>query len=233
MFFRQIFDRTTCTYTYLLADGGQAVLIDPVLERAEQDLQLLEQLGLQLKYVLETHVHADHVTAAATLRDATGCEVVLGRETGATGANLVVADRDRLNFGSRHIVARETPGHTAGCITYVLDDESMAFTGDTLFVRGCGRTDFQEGSAQQLYQSVNEKIFSLPDACRIYPGHDYKGQTVSTVGEERRFNPRLGGGRSEAEFVAIMDGLNLPPPAKIKVAVPANLNVGAGAVALA
>jgi glyoxylase-like metal-dependent hydrolase (beta-lactamase superfamily II) len=224
---RQLFDRETCTYTYLLADAGQAVLIDPVLEQSERDLELLDQLGLELAYVVETHVHADHVTAAATLRDRTGCQVVFGRDAGATGADLIVGDGDRIPFGDRYLIARETPGHTAGCVTYVADDLSMAFTGDTLFVRGCGRTDFQDGDARALYRSVHDKIFTLPDACTIYPGHDYKGRTCTTVGEERQFNPRLGGHRTESDFVAIMDGLGLAPPARIDVAVPANRNAGA------
>ncbi len=224
---RQLFDRATCTYTYVLADRGQAIIIDPVVDHADRDTELLQQLGLKLVAVLETHVHADHVTAAATLRERTGCQVVFGQDSGATGADVIVGDGDRIEFGARYVIARETPGHTAGCVSYVLDDLSMAFTGDTLFIRGCGRTDFQEGDARALYRSVHDKIFCLPDACRIYPGHDYKGRTVSTVGEERQFNPRLGGGRSETEFVAIMDSLNLSPPAKIKIAVPANLRAGA------
>lgn len=223
---RQLFDRDTCTYTYLLADAGQAVIIDPVLEQAERDLELIEQLGVQLVAVLETHVHADHITAAATLRERTGCQVVFGRDAGVTGADVVVGDGDHVRFGSRYLIARETPGHTAGCITYVVDDLSLAFTGDTLFVRGCGRTDFQEGDARALYRSVHDKIFALPDACFLYPGHDYRGRTVTTVGEERRFNPRLGHGRSEDEFVAIMNALDLAPPARIGVAVPANLSAG-------
>jgi glyoxylase-like metal-dependent hydrolase (beta-lactamase superfamily II) len=226
---RQLFDRETCTYTYLIADEatGKAVIIDPVLEQHERDLTLLEELGLELVAVLETHVHADHVTAAATLREHTGCEVVFGEATGATGADTVVADGDLIHFGARHLVARETPGHTAGCVTYVLDDQSAAFTGDTLFIRGCGRTDFQEGDASALYRSVHDKIFTLPDSCAIYPGHDYKGRTVSTVGEERRYNPRLGGGRTEGDFIGIMDALQLSPPARIHIAVPANLRAGA------
>ena len=224
---RQLFDRDTCTYTYLLADEGKAVIIDPVLERVDRDLQLLDELGLELVCVAETHVHADHVTAAATLRSFTGCSVIYGCDSGALGADTVVGDGDHVRFGSRYLIARETPGHTAGCVTYVLDDLSAAFTGDTLMVRGCGRTDFQEGDARTLYHSVHEKIFSLPDACVVYPGHDYKGRTCSTVGEERHFNPRLGAGKTEGDFAGIMAALQLSPPARIDVAVPANLNAGA------
>jgi len=225
---RQLFDRDTCTYTYLLADPAteEAVLIDSVLEQAERDLELIAQLDLRLVAVLETHVHADHVTGAASLRDRTGCKVVFGRDSGATGADVVVGDQDRVAYGERYLIARETPGHTPGCVTYVADDLSMAFTGDTLMVRGCGRTDFQQGDARRLYRSVHDKIFSLPDGCLIYPGHDYKGRTCSTVGEERRFNPRLGDGKTEDEFVVIMDALDLSPPKRIDVAVPANLAAG-------
>lgn len=225
MMIRQLFDRETCTYTYLLANAGEAVLIDPVLEQHQRDLDLLEQLGLRLVMVLETHVHADHVSAAATLRNATGCEVAFGANAGVTGADVVVGDGDRISFGNRQVIARETPGHTSGCTTYILDDLSAAFTGDTLFVRGCGRTDFQQGDPRSLYRSIHQKIFTLPDSCTVYPGHDYKGRTCSTVSEERQFNPRLSG-RSEDEFVAIMNGLDLPRPAKIDIAVPANLAAG-------
>jgi glyoxylase-like metal-dependent hydrolase (beta-lactamase superfamily II) len=226
--FRQLFDRETCTYTYLLADPEtrQAVIIDPVLEQHERDLSLIEELDLHLVAALETHVHADHVTAAATLRERTGCEVVFGCNSGAIGADIVVGDGDHINYGKLHLVARETPGHTLGCMTYVTADKSMVFTGDTLFIRGCGRTDFQEGDARELYQSVHEKIYTLPDSCVVYPGHDYKGRTCSTVGEERSFNPRLRDGISEDEFVGIMDTLELAPPARIDVAVPANLAGG-------
>lgn len=223
---RQLFDRDTCTCTYVLSDGADAVLIDPVLEQSERDLEMLEQLGLELVAVLETHVHADHVTAAATLRGHTGCHVVFGRDAGATGADIVVGDGDHIPFGRRHLIARETPGHTAGCVTYVLDNRSCAFTGDTLLVRGCGRTDFQEGDARTLYRSVQDKIFTLPASCQLYPGHDYHGRTVTTVSEERQYNPRLGGRRTEGEFMAIMNSLDLAPPARIQIAVPANLGGG-------
>ena len=228
MIFRQLFDRDTCTYTYLLGDEetGDAVLIDPVLENVERDLQFLKELGLTLRYVCETHVHADHVTGAGLLRQKTGCKTCVSRTAGAECADRQVGDGSLVEFGRYGLEVRETPGHTDGCVTYVLQDHSMAFTGDTLFIRGCGRTDFQQGSAERLYRSIHDAIFTLPDECRIYPGHDYKGRTVSTVAEEKQFNPRLGGGKSVEDFAAIMAALDLAPPARLEVSVPANQNCG-------
>lgn len=229
MLFRQLFDRTSCTYTYLLAceRTSQAVLIDPVVACVDRDERLLSELGLTLRWVLETHVHADHVTGSSALRERLGGESVVAANAGVVGASRSVRTGDRIVFGDHHLEARETPGHTSGCVSYVLDDRSAVFTGDTLFVRGCGRTDFQGGSAETLYRSVHEQLFSLPDTTSVYPGHDYNGQTVSTIGEERAHNPRLGGGKDEAAFVAIMASLNLSPPANIDVALPANLRGGA------
>ncbi len=217
MIFRQLFDRESCTYTYLLGDdaSGEAVLIDPVREHVDRDSQLLEELGLTLKYTLETHVHADHITAAGLLCQRLGCQTVLGRNGGAS-----------LGFGGQRIEVLATPGHTACSVSYLVRDHGMVFTGDALFVRGCGRTDFQGGSAEVLYRSIHDAIFSLPEATRIYPGHDYKGRTCTTVAEEKRFNPRLGGGKTVEEFVAIMGALNLAQPTKIDIAVPANRNCG-------
>ncbi len=228
MLFRQLFDRDTCTYTYLLADEetGDAVLIDPVLEQVERDLQLLRELGLTLRYAIETHVHADHVTGGGRLRDETGCQTVVSRFAEADCADRHVEDGTSIPFGRYALEARETPGHTDTCVTYVLQDRSMAFTGDALLVRGCGRTDFQQGDPRRLYESVHRQIFTLPDNCAIYPGHDYKGRPCSSVGEEKRFNPRLGGGKTVEEFVAIMEALDLAPPKRIAVAVPANQNCG-------
>ncbi len=228
MIFRQLFDRETCTYTYILGDEAsrEALVIDPVRELVDRDVQLLAELDLQLKYVLETHVHADHVTSSSLLRKRLGARTVVSAEGGAACCDRPVRDGDVLRFGDRSVVVRTTPGHTNGCVSYVLDDESMVFTGDTLMIRGCGRTDFQEGSAEKLWASVHSKIFSLPERCAVYPGHDYKGRTSSTVGEERRHNPRLGGGRTIQEFIAIMDGLGLAYPQRIDVAVPANLRCG-------
>jgi sulfur dioxygenase len=228
MLIRQLFDSETSTYTYLLADleAKEAVLIDPVLEQVERDARLLRELELRLVATLETHVHADHVTGAAALREVLGSQVVLGARSGAEGADRLLDDGERVEFGRHWVEARLTPGHTDGCVTWVSDDRKAAFTGDALFIRGCGRTDFQQGDALSLYRSVHEKVFSLDDDAVIYPGHDYKGCSSSTVAEERRHNPRLGGGRTEAEFVAIMDGLKLPKPKKIDVAVFANLRCG-------
>ena len=230
MMFRQLFDRESSTYTYLLADEEtrDAVLIDPVREQTERDIGLLEDFGLTLRYVLETHVHADHVTSAGVLRQRLGAKTVLSAAAGAGCPDVLVEDGDTIEVGSITIEARQTPGHTDGCVTYVVDDgeQKRAFTGDTLLIRGCGRTDFQQGSAANLYASVHEKIFTLPDDTPIYPGHDYKGRTMSTVGEEKRLNPRLGGGRDEVEFARIMANLNLAKPKKIDIAVPANMHCG-------
>lgn len=224
--FRQLFDPTSSTYSYLLADGGEALLIDPVFEQAQRDAALLRELGLRLVATLETHVHADHITAAWLHKRQHGSRIVLGTAAGAEGADRLLSHGERLPFGSRHVEARATPGHTNGCMTYVLDDHSRAFTGDALLIRGCGRTDFQQGSAERLYRSVHEQIFKLPEPCLLFPGHDYRGLTVSSVAEERRFNPRLGGDSNVADFAGYMRHLGLPHPKLIDVAVPANLRCG-------
>jgi sulfur dioxygenase len=228
MIFRQLFDPQSSTYTYLLADSStrEAVLIDPVFEHARRDAALVEELGLTLLCTLETHVHADHVTGASLLKKRLGSKIALSGLSGAEGGDTYLADGDKVRFGSHSIEARATPGHTGGCMTYVLDDHSMAFTGDTLLIRGCGRTDFQEGDARRLYQSVREKIFALPDTCLLYPGHDYKGLTASSVGEEKRHNPRLAESIGEGDFVGYMTHLGLPHPKLMQVAVPANLRCG-------
>lgn len=228
MIFRQLFDPESSTYTYLLgdADTREAVLIDPVLEQVERDVQLLDDLGLRLAYALDTHVHADHVTALGRLREMTGCRTGLSTRAGVGCSDLSLGDGDVVPFGRYRLEVRQTPGHTDGCLTYVLHEKSMAFTGDALLIRGSGRTDFQQGNAHTLFRSVREKIFTLPDATLLYPGHDYKGRTVTTVGEEKRLNPRLGMANSEAEFVAIMDNLQLAYPKKIDEALPRNLTCG-------
>lgn len=228
MLFRQLYDTESSTYTYLLADEltHEAVIIDPVLEQLERDVSLIAELGLRLEHVLDTHVHADHVTAAGALRQRLGAKTVVSERGGAPCADRLVKAGAVIRFGRYALEVRETPGHTDGCLTYVTEDRSMAFTGDALLVRGSGRTDFQQGDAHKLYRSVHEQIFSLPDACLLYPAHDYKGRTVTSVAEEKRLNPRLGGGKTEEEFVKIMDALQLPRPKKIDVAVPANLLCG-------
>jgi sulfur dioxygenase len=226
MVFRQLFDPTSSTYSYLLADSGEALLVDPVFEQARRDAALVGELGLRLVATLETHVHADHVTAAWLHRQRLGSAICVGAQSGAEGADRLLAEGDRVVFGRRHLTVRETPGHTAGCLTYVLDDESLAMTGDCLLIRACGRTDFQGGSAARLYRSVHARILTLPGECLVYPAHDYRGLTVTSVGEERRFNPRLGAGIPEADFVGYMDHLGLPHPKQMAVAVPANLRCG-------
>jgi glyoxylase-like metal-dependent hydrolase (beta-lactamase superfamily II) len=202
------------------------VLIDAVRERIDRDLELIAQLELRLLLALETHVHADHVTAAGLLRQRLGCRIGISARAGVHGADLQLADGAEIRFGDHALELRATPGHTIGCGTYVCHAEGMAFTGDALLVRGCGRTDFQGGSASSLYRSVRERIFDLPPATRLYPAHDYRGHTLTTVAEERRFNARLADGRSEADFVALMGRLKLAYPKRIDESVPANLCAG-------
>ncbi|MBK6470943.1 MAG: MBL fold metallo-hydrolase [Betaproteobacteria bacterium] len=224
--FRQLFDATSSTYTYLLASEGDAVLIDPVFEQARRDAALLRELGLRLVATLDTHVHADHVTGAWLLKQRLGSQIAVSGAAGAAGADRLLQHGDRIPFGGRNLEVRATPGHTDGCLSYVLDGQTMAFTGDALLIRGCGRTDFQQGSAERLHASVHTQLFSLPPRCLIYPGHDYRGITASSVAEERRYNPRLGGDASLGDFVGYMQHLGLPHPKLIDVAVPANLRCG-------
>lgn len=228
LIFRQLFDPQSSTYTYLLACSKtkESLLIDPVFEQVRRDAALIEELGLRLLYTVETHIHADHVTGAALLKRRMGSRIAVSATSGAEGADLYLKHGDRLRFGTRHVEARATPGHTHGCMSYVLDDESMAFSGDTLLIRGCGRTDFQQGAAHDMYRSVHLQLFTLPESCVIYPAHDYRGLTATSVAEEKRFNPRLGGALSESDFVGYMKNLNLPHPKKIDIAVPANLKCG-------
>jgi glyoxylase-like metal-dependent hydrolase (beta-lactamase superfamily II)/rhodanese-related sulfurtransferase len=228
MIFRQLFDPQSSTYTYILGDEAsrEAIIIDPVFEQVRRENALLEELGLKLVVTLDTHVHADHVTGAWLLKALTGARIALSAKSGAKGADLYLAHGDRVSFGNRHVEARATPGHTEGCTTFVLDDRSAAFTGDALLIRGCGRTDFQRGSAVELYRSIQAQIFSLPDNCAIYPGHDYAGCTSSSVGEEKKFNPRLGQGIREDDFRGFMDNLGLAHPKQMEIAVPANLQCG-------
>jgi glyoxylase-like metal-dependent hydrolase (beta-lactamase superfamily II) len=222
----QLFDAVSSTYTYLLTvpDSDAAVIIDPVDHHCERDLAHVVRLGLRLEYIIETHAHADHVTSAGRLRQLTGAHTAVPSGCGIPPAEVQLRDGDVIRFGNGEtITVLHTPGHTAGSMCYVWRDN--VFTGDTLLIDGCGRTDFQGGSAAALYDSITTKLFALPDAMRVWPGHDYKGQAVSTIGWEKTHNARLAG-RGRDDFIALMDGLHLPQPKLIDIAVPANRNLG-------
>ncbi|XP_069559855.1 persulfide dioxygenase ETHE1, mitochondrial [Brachyistius frenatus] len=226
LLFRQLFELQSSTYTYLLADTEtkEAVVIDPVLETIDRDLKLMEELGLNLTLAVNTHCHADHITSTGLMKKRlVGLQSAISKWSGAS-ADILLSEGDKISFGKHCLTVRCTPGHTDGCVTLVLGDQSLAFTGDALLIRGCGRTDFQQGCPKKLYESVHQKIFTLPDHCLLYPAHDYSGRTVSTVAEERKFNPRLT--KSVEEFVDIMNNLKLPKPQKIDISVPANLVCG-------
>jgi len=228
MIFRQLFDQQSSTYTYLLADPASrdALLIDPVFEQARREVALVEELGLELRWTLETHVHADHVTGAWLLRERLGSRIAISAASGAQGADRYLHHEERIELGKRSLEARATPGHTRGCLSYVLDDRSMAFTGDALLIRGCGRTDFQQGDPRTLYRSVRAELFSLPDGCLVYPAHDYRGLTATSVGEEKLYNPRLAESVGEQDFAGYMTNLGLAHPKQMDEAVPANLQCG-------
>lgn len=225
MIFRQLFERESSTYTYLLAPrrGGEALLIDPVKEETPKYLQLIEELDLKLVFALDTHVHADHVTALGDLRDATGCASIMGDESRAECVSMKVSDGETIRVDGLELRAMYTPGHTDDSYSFVMDDR--VFTGDTLLIRGTGRTDFQNGDPAQQYESIFGRLLTLPDDTLVYPAHDYKGWTVSTIGEERAHNPRLQV-QSRDEYVALMKGLRLANPKQMDVAVPANLACG-------
>lgn len=224
MIFRQLFDTESSTYTYLIGDEAtrKAVLIDPVLEQVDRDLQLVSELELTLTHVFDTHVHADHVTASGVLRERTQCTVV-GGVGGAACANVQVRHGDEVHVGQLVFRVLATPGHTDDSVSYLLADR--VFTGDALLVRGTGRTDFQNGNAGQLHDSITRLLFGLPDETLVYPAHDYKGRTVTSIAEEKRHNPRLAG-KSREEFIHLMENLQLPKPKKIDLAVPANRACG-------
>jgi glyoxylase-like metal-dependent hydrolase (beta-lactamase superfamily II) len=230
MLFRQLFDPETSTYTYLIADQEtrEAVLVDPVIEQVERDLQLLEELNLKLVYCLETHVHADHITGTAKLREETGCLGVVPEKAQVACADRLVKEGEMITVGSVAIEVICTPGHTDSHAAYLVNKTHL-LTGDALLIRGCGRTDFQSGDAALMYQSITQKLFTLPDETLVYPGHDYRGHTVSTIGEEKKFNPRFVG-RDQANFTEFMANLNLPNPKKIMEAVPANQQCGQATV---
>jgi sulfur dioxygenase len=226
MIFRQLFEPQSSTYTYLVASEAtrEAALIDPVVEEVETYVRLLEELGLTLAYTLETHLHADHVTAAARLRERLGSRSVTHAESGAECADVKVREGDVVAIGDVRLEVREVPGHTNADVAYVAADR--VFTGDALLIDGCGRTDFQHGDSGRLYDSVHAKIFSLPPETLIFPAHDYRGNTSSTVGRERETNARLGGGRTREDFVALMAQLKLAYPKQIDRALPANQACG-------
>jgi len=228
MIFRQLFERESSTYTYLLADvdSKHALLIDPVAGQEAQYLQLLQDFGLQLRYAIDTHVHADHVTALGKLRELTGCESLMGEQSEVACVSRSFADGDHLRLGDIVLQALYTPGHTDDSYSFYCQSANgqRLFSGDTLLIRGSGRTDFQNGDAAQQYQSL-QKLLALPEDTLVYPGHDYKGWQVSSIGEEKRFNPRLQV-QSQAEYELLMAGLNLPNPAQMDIAVPANRQCG-------
>lgn len=226
MLFRQLFDQDTWTYTYLIADldTKEAIFIDPVLEQVERDVTLLRELGLTLKFCLETHIHADHVTGTGQLRERLGCKGIVPENANAACADDHVKHGQVLQVGSIPIKAIETHGHTDSHMAYLVNGTHL-FTGDALLIRGCGRTDFQSGDAGTLYDHVTQRLFTLPDETLVYPGHDYRGQTVSTIGEEKQFNPRFVG-KNRDSFIEFMNTLNLPDPKKIMEAVPANEQCG-------
>ena len=235
MLFRQLFDADSSTYTYLLADQktGDAVLIDPVREHMDSYLRLLDELELKLVMAVDTHVHADHITALGLLRAATGCVTYMGQQAQADCVSARFSDGDKLRFGSHELVAIYTPGHTDDSYSFYLDDNGQhyVFTGDTLLIRGTGRTDFQKGDAHQQYHSLFERLLSLPGHTAVFPAHDYKGWTTSSIAEERLHNPRLQVA-SEAEYVQLMHALKLPNPRLMDVAVPANRACGMPAASL-
>ncbi|MPS48769.1 MBL fold metallo-hydrolase [Methylobacillus sp.] len=225
MIFRQLFDQESSTYTYLLGDESskEALLIDPVDSGLQHYLTLLDQYGLVLKYSLDTHVHADHITASGLLRQETSTLTGIGSRCNALLADLQLQHGDQLSLGQHIVDVLATPGHTAGSVSYLMNDR--VFTGDSLMINGCGRTDFQGGDPGTLYDSITGQLFTLPDETLVYPGHDYKGYRVSAIGQEKAINPRLAG-KSREEFIAIMNSLDLPKPDMLEVAVPANKRLG-------
>lgn len=227
MIFRQLFDEQSHAYTYLLGSNGEALLIDPVIGKIDQYIQLLKELNLKLVKVIDTHVHADHVTALGKLRDLTGCISLMSKESQVSCASENFQDGDIIKVGDIALLAIHTPGHTDDSYSFYIasEDGGLLFTGDTLLIRGSGRTDFQNGSARDQYDSLFNKLLSLPENTLVYPGHDYRGYTVSTLGEEKLHNPRLQVENQES-YVALMDNLNLSTPALMHIAIPINKSCG-------
>ncbi|XP_065653839.1 uncharacterized protein LOC136071931 [Hydra vulgaris] len=223
--FRQLFDSESWTYTYIVGckTKNKAVIIDPVDKQFDRDRKLLEELGLDITYAVNTHCHADHITGSGLFKSHTKCKSVISKNSGAM-ADILLSDGDVITFGDQSLQAVATPGHTSGCLTYVSYDGHFAFTGDALLIRGCGRTDFQQGNPGLLYDMVHSKILSLPDDFLLFPAHDYKGNMVTSVAEEKLYNPRLT--KSKEEFIEIMKNLGLAYPKQIDVAVPWNLKCG-------
>lgn len=224
--FHQLFEAQSSTYTYLIADREtrEAAIIDPVLETTDRDLKFVRKLNLRLKYIMETHIHADHISGAAGLRGKTNAKTAISSAAGTDCTDIQLRDGQILPLGNKKITALATPGHTNACMSFYF--EGMIFTGDSLLIRGTGRTDFQGGSAERLYESITRKLFLLPEETYVYPGHDYQGLTVTTIALEKKLNPRIGGNRSEEEFKKIMDELRLEFPKKMNLAVPINLACG-------
>lgn len=224
--FHQMFEPESSTYTYLIADAEtrEAALIDPVLETVDRDLRLVEELDLKLKYILDTHIHADHITGAGEIRKRTNVKTGVSVQAQVDCVDMALKDGDVITLGNKKISVLSTPGHTNTCLSYLF--ENRVFTGDALLIRGCGRTDFQQGSSEKLFESVRGKLFQLPDETQVFPGHDYRGQTASTIGTEKKWNTRLKESISRDEFVKIMSELKLDHPKKIHEALPANMACG-------
>jgi glyoxylase-like metal-dependent hydrolase (beta-lactamase superfamily II) len=224
--FKQLLEADSSTYTYLIGcrETGKAILIDPVLDTVERDLQVLRDLGLELAATLETHVHADHLTGAKRLKQQTGCRIACPAMLALRCADIGINEGQAFGVGTLQLQPLFTPGHTDHHHAYLMDNGAlkMLFSGDALLIEACGRTDFQSGDAGELYNSIHNKFFSLPDETLVYPAHDYEGRHVSSIAQEKSRNPRLGKGRSKADFIALMDGLDLPYPRKIDFAVPGN-----------
>ena len=226
MLFRQLFDKTSSTFTYLIASakGREALIIDPVLDNINEYIGLLNELDLRLVKVIDTHIHADHITGASKLKDQTNCTTIMGEQTPANAVDLEVKDEEIIKLDQIEIKALYTPGHTSDSFSFLMND--CLFSGDTLLINGTGRTDFQNGSAKDAYNSIFNKLLKLPEETILCPGHDYNGKKMSTIGNEKKFNPRLQVG-SENEYEEIMNNLNLPKPKLMDINVPRNIKLGA------
>ncbi|MBP9812253.1 MBL fold metallo-hydrolase [Candidatus Gracilibacteria bacterium] len=224
--FRQLFDEKTWTYTYIIGDETtrEAVIIDPVRDQVERDLRLLSELGLSLSYILDTHIHADHITGSGVLREKTGAKIALGEGARVANPDILLADGEIFTVGNMEVRALSTPGHTDGCTSFVIGD--MLFSGDVLFIRKTGRTDFQQGPPEKMYHSIKDKMYTLPDTTKVYPGHDYAGHMMSTIGEEKQYNTRIKSDTTLEAFSETMNALHLAPPKYLDIALPANLKLG-------